>query len=546
MSACLPEGLHSKTLDHHGLVAAVCKELQIARWIDEKIPAPPGCKVTHGERVVAMIINGLGFVQRTLYMSPHFFDGKPLDRLIGPHVTAQALNDDALGRTLDALFEAGLTDVFSYVALHVIKRLGLVGKSLHLDSTSFHVDGVYNSKQPPQEGEAVVHVTRGYSRDHRPDLNQVVLQLVVENQAGIPMLMQMASGNQADKTGFRELIANHVQQLKQSGTHPYIVADAALYTRENIASVAKDFLFITRIPRGIKQAKAAIEKALAAEMTRLDEKLQYREVTSNYGNVKQRFIVVSSQDARVRAEAAVASRARRELEKAQKEWKKITQKEFSCQQDARQALQCFVTSHPWIQVQNSEFTACHHYARAGRPKAKQAPQEVCYALTGEVIANQQKAEDVLRTEGFFVLATNELDQQALPAADVIKEYKNQSKVERGFRFLKDPLFAADTFYVQKTERLMALGTVMTFCLMLYAATQHLVRKNLAAKQLKIPDQQGRGTSTPTARWVFQSFMNIHLLCVPNKQEAVLNLTQTHLTILQALGPPYEKMYAHVE
>lgn len=81
-----PEGLRSKTLDHHGLVATVCKELRVAELIDSKIPPPTGCKVTHGERVVAMIINGLGFVQRTLYMSPCFFRGKPVDRLIGAHV----------------------------------------------------------------------------------------------------------------------------------------------------------------------------------------------------------------------------------------------------------------------------------------------------------------------------------------------------------------------------------------------------------------------------------------------------------------------------
>jgi hypothetical protein len=46
--------------------------------------------------------------------------------------------------------------------------------------------------EPPSEG--VVRLTPGYSRDHRPDLNQVMLELIVEHQAGIPLLMNPSSG----------------------------------------------------------------------------------------------------------------------------------------------------------------------------------------------------------------------------------------------------------------------------------------------------------------------------------------------------------------
>jgi len=51
----------------------------------------------------------------------------------------------------------------------------------------FHVDGKYNSDDVPEEG--VVQITKGYSRDHRPDINQVVLQLICERQAGIPLTL---------------------------------------------------------------------------------------------------------------------------------------------------------------------------------------------------------------------------------------------------------------------------------------------------------------------------------------------------------------------
>ena len=61
-----------------------------------------------------------------------------------------------------------------------------------LDSTSFHVDGQYTSEHEPEAG--VIYITPGYSRDHRPDLNQVVVQLIADNQASIPVWMEPLNG----------------------------------------------------------------------------------------------------------------------------------------------------------------------------------------------------------------------------------------------------------------------------------------------------------------------------------------------------------------
>jgi transposase len=70
----------------------------------------------------------------------------------------------------------------------------------HLDTTSFHVDGRYNSDHFDENAEGVIHVSKGYSRDHREDLNQVVLELITESRANLPMMMRPLSGNASDKT----------------------------------------------------------------------------------------------------------------------------------------------------------------------------------------------------------------------------------------------------------------------------------------------------------------------------------------------------------
>src|SRR5262245_66498928 len=108
---------------------------------------------------------------------------------------------------------------------------------MHLDRTRFHVDGRYNSHEPP--GEQVVHITRGYSRDHRPDLNQVMLEVIVEHQAGIPILMKPLSGNRSDGPEFGHLVKEHIAQLHTTYGTTYLVADSALYSDEHLQQLAE-------------------------------------------------------------------------------------------------------------------------------------------------------------------------------------------------------------------------------------------------------------------------------------------------------------------
>ena len=84
----------------------------------------------------------------------------------------EQLNDDALGRALETLYADGVTERSSLIAATAAERLGLAPRFGHLDRTSVHVDGRDNSAEEPEA--QVVHSTRGYSRDHRPDLNPVM------------------------------------------------------------------------------------------------------------------------------------------------------------------------------------------------------------------------------------------------------------------------------------------------------------------------------------------------------------------------------------
>ncbi len=93
-----------------------------------------------GERVAAMIFNGLGFVNTRLYMFPEFFRNKPLDRLFGRPIEPEYFNDDALGRCLDAIYDYGVTKLFTEIALTIGIKKNLLGKSV-FDTTPLQLWG---------------------------------------------------------------------------------------------------------------------------------------------------------------------------------------------------------------------------------------------------------------------------------------------------------------------------------------------------------------------------------------------------------------------
>jgi transposase len=151
----------SQVLDHLGLVAGMFDELGIGEVIDQTTQQHPEMRdLTVGEAVKAMVLNGLGFINQALYLVPRFFHHKPTSRLISPRIRPEQRNDDALGRALDTLYAYGVTELYRRIAAHAAERLGLAPRFAHLDRTSFHVDGRYNSDEEPEE--RVGHITRGY------------------------------------------------------------------------------------------------------------------------------------------------------------------------------------------------------------------------------------------------------------------------------------------------------------------------------------------------------------------------------------------------
>jgi transposase len=533
---------HSHILDHLGLVAGMFDELGIGDVLDHATHQNPARRdLTVGEAVKAMVLNGLGFMNHALYLVPRFFQNKPTSRLIAPHVTPAQLNDDALGRTLDTLYASGVTELYSLIAATAAKRLGLAPRFAHLDSTSFHVDGRYNSDEEPDEH--VIHITRGYSREQRPDLNQVMLDLIVEHQAGIPVLMKPLSGNSSDTHDFGQIITDHLAQLQITYGTTFLVADSALYSAENLQKLAETRAkWITRVPATLSEAQTVLAQANAQSMTPLMEEYHSQVVPSTYGGVEQRWVLIHSELRQPQAQRTVDKQLLKQSEQEGKAFKHLCRTAFACAADAQQALATFAQSLQATFVAQSTVCPTPRYDKRGRPSQGTQPAQIVYQLDGALAMRIATHQALVDQHSCFILATNELDDTHLPPQEVLAGYKGQVHAERGFRFLKDPCFLAAALYLKKPERIMALLMVMTVCLLVYAALEYRIRTALKEYGATFPDQKGKRIQNPTARWVFRYFDGIHLLYLPQQWPIVINLTEEHQHLLQLLGDRYAWFY----
>lgn len=483
-----------------------------------------------------MILNGLGFVSAPLYLFEKFFSGKAIEALLGEGITPGQLNDDRLGTVLDDLYKAGLSDVFLDSSLQACHKFDIQVEMAHLDSTSFHVDGEYALEGDAPEEEGSIHITYGYSRDHRSDLKQFVLNLICAGDGDIPVFLEMNHGNQSDKARFADLF----QEFKQQWTFEGLcVADGALYSRENLKTMS-GLQWLTRVPLTLKEATTLVDRVLTLKPTEL-KGYQYYESLSEYGNVPQRWFLIESDERRQSDLKKLAKKIEGIQKKSLSALKKLSAHEFACCADATDAANQLSMKLTWHQLSELQILEKRHYEKAGKPSKSDVPSRISYHVTASVVAVEEEIAPHRVRCGRFILATNVLDVEQLDVNRALREYKAQQGVERGFRFLKDPLFFASSVFLKSPKRIEALGLIMGLCLLVYNLGQRQLRKALKQKAQTIPSQLGKPTATPTLRWVFQCFMSVHLVVHQGVQQ-IVNLTAERLHILQFFSESCRRYY----
>lgn len=493
-------------------------------YINEKLGTDTREKVSAGVIVKAILLNGLGFVSAPLYLFEQFFSGIAIEHLLGAGVKAEHLHDDRLGEVMDKLFAQGLSGLFLGICLQAVQRFGVLVNTAHLDSTSFHLHGQYPLEEPSDAPQSI-EITRGYSRDHRPDLKQFVMNLICCGDGDIPLWLEMGSGNQSDKAKFAELLQAFQKQWTFEGL---CVADAALYSEPNLQAM-KGLNWLTRVPLTLKQATDCLDQV--TEFTpshRAGYALARQEMT--YGGIPQRWVIVASDKRRKSDLDHLETQLEQAHTQAHQKLKKLCAQDFACEADALKAAESLAKTLPWHELSDVSAQPKSFYARAGKPAATDVPR-VGYVISATLQQKADKVKTQRQRAGKFILATNVLDADSLSAEQTLTEYKNQQSTERGFRFLKDPLFFASSVFLKTPRRIETLGMLMALCLLVYNLGQRQLRQTLAQQAQTIPNQLGKPTALPTLRWVFQCFLAVHLVSLAETKQ-IVNLNPERLHILQ--------------
>nr|WP_253705243.1 IS1634 family transposase [Endozoicomonas ascidiicola] len=350
-----------------------------------------------------------------------------------------------------------------------------------------------------EDDMSCIKLCRGYSRDHRPELNQAILLMMTENQAGIPVFMAASSGNVNDNKNFNKVINTHLKCYKEALNNRYLIGDAALYTTNNVQILHQQKqLFVTRVPAKIRSANELIESVASCPMTPVKgaEGYESYEVLSDYADVSPRWVLIRSEQARKSEQKTLLKKMLKKSEKEEEALtNKLAKKPFKCKTDALRAFKEWQAKNIYCQAE-PVITEKPCYTKAGRPGKDSQPDSMEYYVSGHPWLAVDCRKFAVTTLGCFVLATNDLDKNALSSAEVLSTYKSQQSVERGFRFLKSPEFMVSALFLKKPERIEALLMLMTLCLMVYAAIQHRIRLELKKQSRFFPGHEAETQSDP--------------------------------------------------
>ncbi len=516
------ENLEIKTINHLGIIAGIIDEIGIVEIINQQLGTDSKEIVSPGVIIKAIILNGLGFLSRPLYLFQQFFEDKATEHLLGTGILPKHLNDDRIGRVMDKCYNYGISELFLLIGLAAAKKYQLNLDYSHLDSSSFSVHGKYKDLLPLSKNssestinkinsykEIPIKITHGYSRDHRPDLKQFMINMIVSGDGDVPIFIETGSGNQSDKKVFGEIAKRYKKQLEFETT---IVSDSALYSEKNL-KLMKGMSWVTRVPFSLKKAKEIVSSLSLAEFKKSEiEGYTHQEVENNYAGIKQRWLVVESQARKVSDLEKLEQKITKESQVASQKLASLSKKDFESEIEAN------------LELKQISLKLKYHLISQIKVAEKVVKnKQIQYQITAELNSNNPEIISLKRKAGRFIIATNKLDNDSFTSDDILKKYKEQQAPERGFAFLKDPLFFADSVFLKTPQRVETMAMLMGLCLLVYSLGQRQIRACLKTEKTGIKNQLGKLTEKPTLRWIFQCFQGIHLVYYQGiKQLANLN------------------------
>ncbi|MDK2829866.1 MAG: hypothetical protein PWP67_2692 [Clostridium butyricum] len=519
---------------HLPIVSGVYDQLKIGKKIDEVVSwDKEKCKLSPGEAVKALILNILSGYD-PLYMISEFYKDKDVEKLVGESINYTEINEFAIGRNLDKIYDSDAKKVYSHVVLTALKLENIDVKAIHWDTTSKSFSGDYERVIPEVQDDKKypINITFGHSKDYRRDLKQMKFG-VGTTKDKLPLFCDVLSGNEDDKKWNGNVIKRIEEELSSVDLSNILhVADSALVTTDNLKEINDEtYKFISRLPGTFSLEAKLIKKAIRTpekweDLSTLGKnkkrasKYRIQSFKDVIGEKKYRFVVCHSSNL---AEQNMKT-LERNIEKEKSETKKAFDKAISrdgyfCEADAQKAILKFedklkLKYHTLKYTMQENEQIKKRSGVKGRRKKDEIPEtEKVYIFQYELIEDKDKINQRKEEIGMFVLITNELNEENLSNKELLMEYKDQNSVESTFKILKSPSYV-DAIFLNKPERIEAFGYVMVLAVLLMNLIERRICENLKLESEEINLLGRRKTFSPTATALFKVFEKVKVVAIP--------------------------------
>jgi hypothetical protein len=519
-----PFELRSQRVGALPIVDRFLERIGLERALARHLPAPARRGALAPARALGVVVRNLCLAREPLYgLGEWARCCDPAALGLTPDELA-LVNDDRVGRALDRLFDADRASLLCELVLGVIAEFGIDTGELHNDSTSFALHGAYaDADGRPRAGKRTPVPARGHSKDHRPDLKQLVLTLTVARDGAVPLAHRLLDGNTNDDTTHIESW-NGLVALTRRADFLY-VADSKLATRAQMAHIdARGGRFVTVLPRSrsedgrlrawMRSGEARFAPAARAPARRAADpddvwsvapapiaSVEGYRIVWVHSSAKHRLDESARADSIARGLAALDALARRLAGP-----KCRLRERAEVERAAGAALEAKRVGE-LVRFELSERLERRVSERArgpGRAARRRTTTKPRFTLGWEV--DEAAVARAAACDGCYPLVSNDRERSD---AELLAAYRYQPKLEQRNHQLKGVLDAAPV-YLKSPARIEALFTCLFFALLVHALVERELRRAMAdagIERLALYPER-RACRAPTAARVFELFATL--------------------------------------
>jgi transposase len=530
------------------VVNAVLERLGLAKLLEDHLPEPdPRCELTPAQ-AIGVLVRNLALGRQPLYGLCAWaaaYDPTLLGLQAGE---AELLNDDRVGRALDQLFFSDRASLLTALSLCAIDTFGIALEELHDDSTSLVLYGAYaDATGEARAGISPPRPARGFSKDHRPDLKQLVWILTISADGAVPITYRMVDGNVEDST-------THITTWERcraiAGRPGFLyVADSKLCTRDNMDHIASNGgRFLTILPRTRKEdatgrawiASGAVvwEEIARRPGKRKDDPDEVYWAAEAPSCSAEGYRIVWFRSSVKRVNDALSRNDR--IEKARADLHELAGSLSGprCHLKSRQAVEDaagkVVASHVagrWARFEVADDVATEfRQERRGRPgkdtrykKIESHRFSLTFATDAAAVAFDAASD------GCFPMCTNDTE---MTETELLGAQKRQPRLERRHATFKGVIEAAP-IVLKSDQRIDALGFCLYVALLVHALIERELRRAMAEAEI---DElalyyEDRACKTPTAARVLEILAPLARTVVWHRGE-ILTVAAPELSPLQ--------------